>query len=90
MKMEDSIFDNGGTIRTDLDTLEVSPERRPALDALIAAQHLAEAVESEFKRAEAMVTDAVRHRNTIAAKVPRRSFHDEWLASTTHPDKTRG
>jgi hypothetical protein len=86
---EDSIFTNSGTIRRDFDKMEVSPERRPALDALAAAQLMCEQTEAEFKSAETAVTAAVRRRNDIAAKIPRRSFRDEWLASTTHPDNRR-
>ncbi len=85
--MEQSIFTAKGTIRTDLDKVEVSADRRPALDALIAAQAMTEQVESELKAAEAAVTAAVRRRNDIAAKLPRGDFMDEWRASVAHSDK---
>jgi hypothetical protein len=84
---KDSIFTNNGTIRDDLDKLKVSPERQPALDALMAAQLMTAQTEAELKATEALLAAAVRARNDIAAKIPRRSFNDEWLASTTHPDK---
>jgi hypothetical protein len=85
--MEQSIFTAKGTIRADLDKMEVSEDRRPALDALQAAQLMCEQTEAEFKAAEAAVTATVRHRNDIAAKVPRGSFMDEWRASVAHSDK---
>ena len=84
---EDSIFASNGTIRDDLDKLTVSAERQPALDALMAAQLMTAQTEAELKATEALLAAAVRARNEIAAKIPRRSFYDEWLASTTHPDK---
>ncbi len=87
--MEQSIFTAKGTIRTDLDKMEVCAERRPVLDALIAAQLMTEQAESELKAAEAAVTAAVRKRNEVAAEVPRGSFREEWLASTAHPDNRR-
>lgn len=79
--MEDSIFNKYGTIRDDLDKVQVSADRRPALDALIAAQAMTEQCESELKTAEATLHDAVRRRNDIASKVPRPSFMDAWRAS---------
>ncbi len=87
MEQEPSIFTKYGTIRSDLDKVQVSADRRPALDALQAAQLLTQQTENEFKAAEAALTAAVRRRNDIAAKVPRPSFMDEWRASVSHPDR---
>ena len=85
---EQSIFNARGGIRSDLDKMEVSPERRPALDALMAAQLMCEQTEAELKSAEATVTAAVRHRNDVASKIPRGSFMDEWRANLG-PDARR-
>ena len=74
---EQSIYTKFGTVRTDLDTIKVAPERRTALDSLIAAQTMCEASEAEFKTAEATLVAAVRARNDIVANLPRRSFLDE-------------
>ena len=87
MTTEQSIFNSKGQIRGDLDKIEVSADRRPALDALIAAQAMTEQVESEFKTAESALTAAVRRRNDIAAKVPRPTFMDIWRQNVSHPDR---
>lgn len=81
MTEEQSIFNRFGQIRDDLDQVQVAPDRQPALDALIAAQLLAEQSEAEYKRVEALLHQAARQRAEIAAKVPRSSFMDEHRAA---------
>ncbi len=78
---EQSIFTKYGTVRTDLDQVQVAPERQAALDALQAAALMCETSEREHKAAELALTAVVRARNIIAAKIPRSSFRDEWKAS---------
>jgi hypothetical protein len=88
--MENSIFTKFGTVRTDLDTIKVAPERQPALDALVAAQLMCEASERELKEAEGVLTAAVRRRNDIAAKVPRTTFSDELRNSIRQYQQDHG
>jgi hypothetical protein len=87
---EQSIFDNAGRIRTDLDKLEVSAERRPALDALMAAQLMTTQTEAEQKMAEKLLAAAVRARNEIAAKMPRTTFQDELRANIRQYQQDHG
>ncbi len=74
---EESIFNSKGQIRGDLDKVKVPEDRRPALDALIAAQAMTEQVEAEYKAAELALTAAVRKRDDIAHRVPRTTFLEE-------------
>lgn len=84
---EESIFNSKGQIRGDLDKVKVPEDRRPALDALIAAQAMTEQVEAEYKAAETTLHAAVRRRNDIASRVPRKSFMEIWRENVSHPDR---
>lgn len=80
-----NIFDARGMLRDDLENVTVPPERRPVLDALIAAVRAADAAEAEVKALDAAVADAVKVHDEARAAMPKHTFLDEWRAASGKP-----
>jgi len=80
--MTDSIFDSRGRIITDLDE-QVSPDRRPAYHALVAAQTACERAESDQRAADDVLAEKVRTHDQIHAALPRETFLDLARAAAT-------
>ena len=68
-------------LRTDLENVQVPPERRDALDAPVSAVRGAEAAEEDVKRKDAAVAEAVRTYDRAVTANPRSTFMDEWRAA---------
>lgn len=78
----DSIFNERGVLRDDLENVIVPPERRPVLDALIAATMAADEAERQFKLKDEILADAVAEHDRAVAAAPKGTFMDEWRAAT--------
>lgn len=74
----DNIFDARGMLRSDLENVDVAPERRPQFEALVIAVREAEAAEADIITKERAVAVREDERAAAAAALPEYTFLDEW------------
>ncbi len=77
MNESENIFDGRGMLRADIDQVQVAPERKPVLAALVTAVRAAEAAEADVKLKDAAVAAAVKAHDRAVAALPKRTFLDE-------------
>jgi len=82
MNTETSIFNERGVLRSDLENVVVPAERRPVLNALIAATMAADEAERQLKIKDEAVAAAVKAHDRAVAACPQSSFLDEWRTAT--------
>jgi hypothetical protein len=81
-QLSDSIFNERGVLRTDLENVRVPPERRGVFDALVSAVMASEEAERILKIKDDAVAAAVKAHDRAVAACPQSTFMDEWRSAT--------
>ena len=81
-QLSDSIFNERGVLRSDLENVRVPPERKGVFDALVSAVMSAEEAERQLKLKDAAVAAAVAEHDRAVAACPQSTFLDEWKNAT--------